>query len=235
MGRVGMLRERLRFRGDRMKKIISSISPLTVVCLIVVLGVASSAIVNYLLGKSNRTIDPRVITEIRNGSDGQALKQTGVPRSVVVTAIDSEVARTADRIGEALALALATSLYAATEQLKGRTPRTTNDLLIGVAIRNLLPPGLSLTGAEGELTSEHGSLFIHYRATPLGVEVVSLGREQRDGPAILVRVPDDSSKEGGVSLFLATRLSDVSVPPAFTSTANVISAGWSHEPFRSIK
>ena len=218
-----------------MRRLISKFSPLTVVCVIAILVVASSAIGNRLLGKSNRTIDPRVITEIRNGSDERALNESEVRRNVVITAIDGEVSRTADRIGEAQAVALATSLYAVTEQLKGRAPQTANDLLTGVAIRNLLPPGLKLTDTEGALVSEYGSLFVRYRATPLAIEVVSFGREQRDGSAILVRVPDDNSKEGGVSLFIATRLSNVNIPPAFTSTANVISAGWLPEPFRSLK
>ncbi|MGA9772970.1 MAG: hypothetical protein WBV94_28320 [Blastocatellia bacterium] len=218
-----------------MRKLISKFSPLTVVCMIAIIVVASSAIGNRLLSKSNRTINPRVITEIKDGSDGQALNKTENHRNVVITAIDGEVSRTADRIGEAQALALATSLYAITEQLKGRAPQTTDDLLKSVAIRNLLPPGLKLTDKEGALISEHSNLFVRYRAAPLGIEIVSLGREQRDGPAILVRVPDENSKEGGVSLFLATRLSNVSIPPAFTSTANVISAGWSPEPLHLIK
>lgn len=218
-----------------MRKLVSKFSPLTIVCVIAIFVVASWAIGNRLLGKSNRTIDPRVITEIRNGSEGLQLNESEVHRNVVITAIDGEVSRTADRIGEAQALALATSLYAITEQLKGRTPQTTNDLLTSAAIRNLLPPGLRLTDTEGALASEYGSLFVRYRVAPLAIEVVSVGRERRDGPAILVRVPDDNSNEGGASLFLANRLSEVSVPPAFTSTANVISAGWSPEAFRSIK
>ncbi len=218
-----------------MRKTISRISLLTAVCSTAVLLVVSSTLINHFLGKSARTIDPRVTMESRTGANEQALKETRIHRNVVVTAMDGEVSRTADRIGEAQVLALAISLYAATEQLKGRAPRTVDDLLTGVVIKNLLPPGLSLTGAEGALASDHGSLFVRYRAAPLGVEVVSLGHEQRDGPAILVRVPDDRSKEGGVCLFLATRLSNVSVPPAFTSTANVISAGWSSEPLRPLK
>ena len=218
-----------------MRKIISRISARTALCVIALLAVASSAIVNHLLDKSNRTIDPRVITEIRNGSDGRALKETAVHRSIVVTAIDGEVSRTADRIGEAQALVLATSIYAATEQLRGRTPRNAGDLLAGVASKNLLPPGLSLTKTEGTITSAHGILIVRYRAAPLGVEVVSLGREPRDGPAILVRVPDESSKEGGASLFIANRLGDVSVPAAFTPAASVISAGWTLQPLRPLK
>src|ERR1044072_4682672 len=111
MGQVGVLGERSRFRGSRMKKIISRISPLTAVYVIALLAVASLAFVNHLLGKSNHTLDPRVITEIRNGPDVQALKESEVHRSVDVTAIDGEVSRTADRIAEALALALAASLH----------------------------------------------------------------------------------------------------------------------------
>ena len=218
-----------------MRKITTRISPLTVVCAIAILIVASSAIANYFLGKSARTIDPRVTMDNGRIADKRALKENEFRRRVIVTATDGEVARTADRIGEAKALAIATSLFAATEQLKGRTPRTAHDLLAGVAAQNLLPPGLNITGGEGALASDHGSLFVRYRPVPLGIEVVALGREPGDGPAILVRVPDESAKEGSAILFMATRLSEVSVPSAFTPAAEIISAGWSPEPLRAVK
>ena len=218
-----------------MRRINVRISPLTVVCAIAILIVASSVIANYFLGKSTRTIDPRVTMESGSSADEKALKENEFRRRVIVTATDGEVARTADRIGEAKALAIATSLYAATEQLKGRTPRTAHDLLAGVAAQNLLPPGLSITEPEGALTSDHGSLFVRYRPAPLGIEVVAFGREPRDGPAILVRVPNENAKEGSAILFMATRLSEVSVPSAFTPAAEVISAGWSPEPLRAVK
>jgi hypothetical protein len=210
------------------------IPPYMVVCSLVMIVVAYMA-ANIFVGHSVRTIDPRVRMEIRSGAGEQALKETEVRHSVIVTATDGEVACTADRIGEAEALALAISLYAATQQLRGRTPRTTNDLLAGVVAESLLPPGLSLTDGDGAIASAHASLFVRYRAAPLGVEVVSLGREPRDGPAILVRVPDENSKEGGASLFIANRVSDVSVPAAFTPAASIISAGWTPQPLRSLK
>jgi hypothetical protein len=218
-----------------MRRIISNITPFRVVCVTALLAVASSAFANHFLGKGARTIDPRVTMESGKDTGGEAIKQMEAHRSVVVTATDGEVSRTADRVGEAEALALATSLYAATQQLKGRTPRTANDLLAGVAAESLLPPGLSLTSGDGALASAHCSLFVRYRAAPLGIEVVSLGREPRDGPAIMVRVPDENSKEGGASLFIANRLSDVSVPAAFTPAASIISAGWTPQPLRSLK
>lgn len=101
--------------------------------------------------------------EIRSGAGEQALKETEVRRRVVVTATDGEVACAADRIGEAEALALTASLYAATQQLRGRTPRTTNDLLADVVAESLLPPGLSLTDGDGAIASAHASLFVRYR------------------------------------------------------------------------
>ena len=107
--------------------------------------------------------------------------------------------------------------------------------LAGVAAQNLLPPGLTFTEGEGAMVSAHSNLFVRYRPVPLAIEVLALGREPRDGPALLVRVPDDSTKDGGASLFMATRIRDVNVPPAFLPASEVISAGWSLEPLRALK
>ena len=218
-----------------MRKIISRISPLTVVCATAILVVASSAIANHFLGKSTRAIDPRVSMESGRSAEEKASTDKDMRRRVVVTAMDGEVARTADRIGEAQAVAIATSLYAASEQIKGRTPRTADDLLAGVAAQNLLPPGLTLTQGEGAIASAHSNLYVRYRPVPLAIEILALGREPRDGPALLVRVPDDNTKDGGASLFMATRIRDVIIPPAFAPASEVISAGWSPEPLRSLK
>lgn len=218
-----------------MRKIIARISPLTVVCATAVLVVASSVITNNFLGKSTRAIDPRVTMESGRSVEEIESKDKELRRRVVVTAMDGEVARTADRAGEAQAVAIATSLYAASEQIKGRTPRTTDDLLAGVAAQDLLPPGLTLTQGEGAIASAHSNLFVRYRPVPLAIEVLALSREPRDGPALLVCVPDDSAKDGGASLFMATRIRDVNVPPAFAPASEVISAGWSLEPLRALK
>ena len=84
-------------------------------------------------------IDPRVTVELGEAAN---VKQSSARQPVIATTIDSEVARTAERIGEATALALSASLYAASEQIRGRASRG-GDLLSGLAARNLLPPGLS--------------------------------------------------------------------------------------------
>ena len=179
----------------------------------------------------SRTIDPRVTMEF-----GQvAPANQAPPRQIVIaTTIDGEVARTAERIGEATALALSASLYAASEQIKGRDPRDTQDLLARIAAKNLLPPGLSLT-KDGALVSAYGALSVRYRPAPLGVEVVSLGNRREDGPALIVRIPDELSDKGEAKLFIAGSLSDVRIPAPFAPTAEVITLGWSPETLRSLR
>jgi hypothetical protein len=83
------------------------------------------------------------------------------------------------------------SIYAASEQTKGRTPRAVRDLLAGVAARALMPPGLASTQTEGVLASAHGTLSVRYRPVPLAIEVVSIGSKPENGPALIVRVPDE--------------------------------------------
>ncbi len=211
------------------------VSPVTIVCATALAVVAATLAANYFFGKSTRVIDPRVEMESGSYTEIRATRDRAIRQRSVATVMEGEVSHTVDRLGEAEALALVSSLYAATEQIKGRTPKTANGLLMGVASQNLLPPGLSITQTEGAISSSGGgTLYLRYRPKPLAIEVVAITHEMKDGPAILVRVPDENSKEGGASLFLATRLSNVSVPQPFAPSAEVIASGWSPEPLRPI-
>jgi hypothetical protein len=179
-----------------------------------------------------KAVDPRVTLESRVK---MLSKQSPAQQTTIPTLIDGEVARTADRIGEATAVALSACLYAAGEQTKGRTPRTVRDLLGGVAARNLIPPGLTLIQAEGVLASRHGTLSVRYRPLPLGIEVISIGNKPEFGPALIARVPDELSDKGEATLFIANSLTGVNVPPPFAPAAEVIARGWSPEHWRSLK
>jgi len=190
--------------------------------------VAATLIASYF---RLRAIDPRVTMEF---DQGVSSKQASTKRASIATTIDGEVARTADRIGEATALALSASLYAASEQIKGRSPRAAQDLLAGITGQNLLPPGLAFTQG-GALVSAYGSLSARYRPAPLGVEVVSVGYKREDGPAFIVRIPDELSDKGETKLFIAHSLSDVRIPLPFAPAAEVIALGWSPETLRSLK
>ena len=178
-------------------------------------------------------VDPRVTLE--QGSGPSYKRTTADAPSGIATAMDGEVARTADRIGEATALALSAGLYAATEQLNKRTPRSVRDLLAGVALNGLTPPSLVGEGTEGTFVSAHGSLSVRYRPAPLGVEVVSIGSKPEYGPALIVRVPGATSEEGEARLYIAGSLTDVTVPAPFASEAELIALGWNPERLRSLK
>ena len=204
-------------------------SPTTIVCATAFTVVAAWLATGYFRAK---TVDPRVMLEYSGGSAGQ---QVTAAQTGIATTMDGEVARTADRIGEATALALSASLCAATEQLNRRTPPSVRDLLAGVSQRGLIPPGLVITGPEGTLVSEHGSLWIRYRPAPLGIEVVSVGNKPENGPALIVRVPDETSDKGEAKLYLAGRLTGVTVPAPFVPAAEVIAMGWSPERLRAFK
>jgi hypothetical protein len=192
---------------------------------------AAFAIASYFRFKT-KAVDPRVTLESRVR---MLSKQSPAQQTTIPTLIDGEVARTADRIGEATALALSACLFAAGEQTRGRTPRTVRDLLVGVAVRNLIPPGLTPTQSEGVLASPHGTLSVRYRPMPLGIEVISIGNKPEYGPALIARVPDELSDKGEATLFIANSLAGVKVPPPFAPSAEVIALGWSPEQWRSLR
>jgi hypothetical protein len=191
-----------------------------------------AAIITTDYFRATRAVDPRVLMEFNNRVTANRIspRQTAIP-----TMISGEVAHTANRIGEATALALAASLYAAREQIRGRTPRGIRDLLGGLAARNLLPPELSFTQAEGTLVSPYGNLSVRYRPVPLAIEIVSIGKKPDNGPALIVRIPDEALKQGETKLFVANSLSSVRVPAPFAPAPEVIALGWSPERLRGLK
>lgn len=217
-----------------MNRLAWKVSPAIVVGLTAALVVIAPFAIRVALNARATTVDPRVTLDSARPPTAADLA-TGARRPVVVSVMDGEVSRTADRIGEATALALASSLYAATEQIKGRTPRSVRDLLSGLAARNLLPPGLAITQNEGTLSSTYGSVSVRYRPTPLGIEVVALGREPGDGPALMVRVPDETAEKGEARLYVANRLTGIGIPAPFAPAAEVIALGWSPETLRALR
>lgn len=204
-------------------------APLIVAGITTVLAVMAMLAASYF---RLRAVDPRVTIE---PGQGVAATQARSGQNGIATNMDGEVSRTADRIGEATALALAAGLYAATEQLRGRTPRGVRDLVAGVSSKGLLPPGLAPTEAEGTLVSATGSVSIRYRPAPLAIEIVSLGKSAQDGPALIVRLPDESSDRGETKLYIAGGLGDVKDPAPFAPAAEVIALGWSPERLRSLR
>jgi hypothetical protein len=195
-----------------------------------------TAILVVVLAFSLRTsaVDPRVTLRPESESYG-GRSAPGLAAARLVAAMDGEVSRTSDRVGEATSLAFSSGVYLASAGVKGGLPRDVQTLVLGLARSGLLPPGLATTQSAGTLASAWGSLSIRYRPEPLGVEIVSIAAKPEYGPALILRLPDEASDKAEAGLYVADRLQGVTVPAPFASSAEVIALGWSPERLRSGK
>ncbi len=205
----------------------------TAVIIAVIIG---TRFVSNVLSDDIGSVDPRVtlppnqVQEIRERQQRQQVQ-------AFVSVSEGEVSRTEERIREATALALAASLFVATESLAHRIPATEKALLSGVQKAGLLPPGIQLTDNSGLVSSMRGALQVRYRPEPLAIEVVSIGRERTDGPMLLLRVPSMTSEKDdtkGAVLYMATRLNEIAIPEPFASEAQIITLGFAPEPLRAV-
>ncbi len=196
--------------------------------------IVSIRLVSIALPERSGKVDPQVnLTE--NQAQQIVAEQLQQQVRSFMAASEGEVSRTEERIREAMALATAASLFAAKESLDKRIPASVTALLSGVNDAGLLPPGMQVVDSSGGVSSTRGQLFVRYRPEPLGVEVVSIGKQRMDGPALLVRVPDDGMSEDGARLYLATRLDEIAIPEPFAHEAKVIALGFAPEPLRAVK
>jgi hypothetical protein len=145
---------------------------------------------------------------------------------------DGEVERTALRVREVSALVIGLTLFAVNEGLARRSIANIEALTGRFVARGLLPPGVERHNANGVLSSGHAVIYVRYRPDPLAVEIVSLGRERLDGPAIIGRIVTGGDENADASLFIARELGDVSLPAPFASSAQIAAMNWSVEPLR---
>jgi len=206
------------------------ITTAVIIALIMGTRFVSSVFTNDIGGVDPRiTLPQNQVEEIRERQRRQQVQ-------AFVSVSEGEVSRTEERIREVTALALSVSLFAATESLSHRLPASDRALLSGVQKAGLLPPGMQLVENPGLVSSERGTLHVRYRPEPLGIEVVSIGRERTDGPVLLLRMPSmiagkDETRD--VVLYMATRLDEITVPQPFASEAQIITLGFAPEPLRA--
>ena len=173
----------------------------------------------YIVADRIASVDPAVTLAPQEGGDSKSKSS-----KAATLPDDSEVFRTADRIREASALALCLTLHAITEQTRGRTV-TAESLCSEIDSRKLLPPGVVRNGAD-TLQSKYGTLHVRFRRQPLGIEVLSFSKNTEDGPALMIRIPDDSPSGDAGSVFIADRLGHIAAPPAFAPLIECARAGW---------
>lgn len=144
---------------------------------------------------------------------------------------DSEVPRTAERLRDATAVAIAASTSVIEGSLRGKIPRDAKELVAYIAQRQLIPAAW-LTSEVGVLQSPQGSIHLRYSPNDLMVEVISVPQERKDGPALLIRLPDLENTRVGARYFESTQLDGIVYPRPFAAIAEIIASGWQPRLFR---
>jgi hypothetical protein len=169
-------------------------------------------------------VEPRIrIERSRDNNPSQAARAA---RYVTAQgAIFGETATTAERLREASALAAAGAWLAVAQR-----NATAAGLLRKLEAMGALPAGAMIAADKGNaLATPYGALIFHYRAAPIGVEALSLGRDKAAGPALIVRVAADMPGDDGLKVWSSTRLDNVRLPRPFADESEVIAAGWQAE------
>jgi hypothetical protein len=181
---------------------------------------------NCLAPRNVPSVDPTVSIERAQNDD------SSIPRTANVTPTlpdDGEVYRTAERLREASAVALAAGLYVAGEQVNRRDPQSADSVIAGLRSAGLLPPGITVNG-RAMLLSPFGRLLLRFRSDLTAFEVIDIPHSREDGPALMVRIPGSGPDGERGSVFIADRLGDINLPIPFASISDCVRAGWIDQP-----
>src|SRR5215475_11598419 len=169
-------------------------------------------------------VEPRI--RIERSSDNNPSQAAREARYVTMQgAMVGETATTAERLREASALAAAGAWLAVTQR-----NATAEGLLRKLEAMGMLPARSVIAADKGNaLATPYGALIFHYRAAPIGVEALSLGRDKAAGPALIVRLAADMPGGDALKVWASTRLDNVQLPRPFADESEVIAAGWQAE------
>ncbi len=118
---------------------------------------------------------------------------------------NSEVPRTAERLRDLTAVAIASMTYVVEGTLGGRPPRNVDQIINGIVWRDLIPREW-VTSQRGVLQMPNGTVHLRYSLTSLSMEVLSIPRDRSDGPALLIRLPDSENTTVGPRYFESMQL-----------------------------
>jgi len=138
---------------------------------------------------------------------------------------DSEVPRTAERLRDVTAVAIAASASVIEGSLQGRIPRDAAELVAYIAQRQLIPAEW-LTSEPAVLQAPHGVIHVRYSPKELMVELLSVPQDRKDGPGILIRLPDLENTRVGARYFESVQLDSIVYPAPFAPIAEIIASGW---------
>jgi hypothetical protein len=183
-------------------------------------------LVNYLATRSVPSVDPTVSIERAQNDDSSSSRAANVAPNLPD---DGEVYRTAERLREASAVALAAGLFVAGEQVNRRYPQSADAVIAGLRSAGLLPPGITVDG-RAMLLSPFARVLLRFRSEPLAIEVIDIPHSREDGPALMVRIPGSGPDGARGSVFIADRLVDITPPSPFASISDCVRAGWIDQP-----
>ena len=83
-----------------------------------------------------------------------------------------------------------------------------------------------LTQQPGVLQTSYGTIHLRYTPQTLTLEVLSVPNGRKDGPAMLIRIPDSENTSVGPRYFESMHLDGIIYPSPFAPIAEVIAAGW---------
>ena len=205
-------------------------SPLAMVLSVAMLVVFGMSLASYI--RRGGFWSPEVEATVLNEQTGRGQGGRDVESRERKFAFQGEVYDQAEQIRQSGALAIGATLLAANRSLEGKPIQTVESLISGGVDLDLLPPGLVNDGARKSVSSDYAVFYIRYRAEPLGVEVVSIGRRAGEGVAIVVRLPDDGFSENALTYYMIPK-DGLQVPGAFTPAAQLIASGWRPETFKA--
>lgn len=171
------------------------------------------------------TVDPHVI--IGDSTNDQAARQT----VSTYRWPDSEVPRTAERLRDATAIAIAAVTQVVEGKIVGHPRRDVDEIVAAAAAHKLIPEEWR-TGEPGVLQMPHGSVHIRYAPAASTIEVISVPNERTDGPAILIRIPDQENTGVGPRYFESMQLDGIVYPNPFAPIAEIIASGWQPRLFK---
>jgi hypothetical protein len=173
------------------------------------------------------SVDPTISLEHQQAENPSGTKALTSAATLPDT---GEVYRTADRLRDASALALAATLYASNQLINKRITTNAETLIRGISSTGLLPPGISTAG-RAMLLSDDSRFSLRFRPDPFAIEVLSFARSRELGPAVMVRIPSLNDDGTGGSVFIADRLGDINPPSPFAPLPECVSQGWIDQPF----
>jgi hypothetical protein len=171
------------------------------------------------------TVDAQVSIGDTGGSEAQK------PNSPAYRWPNSEVPRTAERLRDVTAVAIAAMTYVVESELSGHVARNAAEIITGIVRRGLIPSEW-LTDQAGVLQMPNGSVCLRYSPASLNVEVISVPKDRADGPAILIRLPDSENVGVGARYFESMQVDGIVYPEPFAPIPTIIASGWQPRLFK---